>query len=75
MPLESLRTCWATLGYRRQQQWLASKLEARQPPPASQCLRILRMLVHADAFERFLAERFPNSKVPRKPDDSSQAKL
>ena len=22
------------------------------------------MLVHADAFERFLAERFPNSKVP-----------
>lgn len=54
--------CFVVIG-RKQQEWLAEKVELRQPLPAAQCLRILRILARADALERFLAYRFPNSKV------------
>lgn len=48
---------------REQQQWLAERMENRQPLSAEQSLRILRILAHADAFEAFLAKHFPHSKV------------
>ena len=44
-------------------QWLVQKMENRQPSMRQQQLAILRGLVDADAFERFLASKFPASKV------------
>ena len=44
-------------------QWLVQKMENRQSSTRQQQLAILRGLVDADAFERFLASKFPASKV------------
>lgn len=44
-------------------QWLVQRMENRQPPSRQQQLGILRGLVDADAFEKFLASKFPASKV------------
>lgn len=43
-------------------QWLVQKMENRQSSTRQQQLAILRGLVDADAFERFLASKFPASK-------------
>ena len=48
---------------REQQQWLAERMENKRSLSAAQSLRTLRILVHADEFERFLAKHFPHSKV------------
>lgn len=53
--------CWQR--FREEQQWLAQKVERKEPLGEAQRFRILQTLVHADAFERFLALHFPNSKV------------
>ena len=52
--------------------WLVQKMENRQPATETQQLSILRGLVDADAFERFLASKFPASKV--NPDNYITAK-
>ena len=44
-------------------QWLVQRMENRQQATKQQQLDILRGLVDADAFERFLASKFPASKV------------
>lgn len=48
---------------RQQQQWVVQHMEGRQalPPPAR--LALLQQLVATDAFERFLALKFPGTKV------------
>jgi 2-oxoglutarate dehydrogenase E1 component len=48
---------------REQQEWVIRRLEGKRPPSTAQRRRILRKLVHSDAFERFLAEKFPSSKA------------
>lgn len=61
--------CNLTLRWRRllplqeQRAWLAERMESRQPLPPTHARRALKALVHADAFERFLAAHFPASKV------------
>ncbi|BDA49631.1 probable 2-oxoglutarate dehydrogenase E1 component [Coccomyxa sp. Obi] len=50
------------LASQEEQRWLAERVERREPISAGQRVRILRMLVHADEFERFLALHFPKSK-------------
>ena len=44
-------------------QWLVQRMENRQKATKQEQLAILRGLVDADAFERFLASKFPASKV------------
>lgn len=44
-------------------QWLVQRMEDRQQPTRQQQLAILRGLIDADAFEKFLASKFPASKV------------
>ena len=44
-------------------QWLVQRMENRQQATKQQQLGILRGLVDADAFESFLASKFPASKV------------
>ena len=44
-------------------QWLVQRMEDQQQATKQQQLGILRGLVDADAFERFLASKFPASKV------------
>ncbi|KAL3139978.1 hypothetical protein ABBQ38_004265 [Trebouxia sp. C0009 RCD-2024] len=43
-------------------QWLVQRMEDRQQPTRQQQLAILRGLIDADAFEKFLASKFPASK-------------
>ena len=44
-------------------QWLVQRMENRQKATKQEQLAILRGLVDADAIERFLASKFPASKV------------
>ena len=44
-------------------QWLVQRMENRQKATKQEQLAILRGLVDADAFESFLASKFPASKV------------
>ena len=46
-----------------QKDWLIERMENRQQASEQQRLAILRGLIDADAFERFLAAKFPASKV------------
>ena len=52
-------------GCREEQEWLACAVEqrAQRPVPAQEQLTILRALLRTDLYARFLAERFPPSKV------------
>lgn len=42
--------------------WIQERFETRQPLTAEQQANVLKQLLHADAFERFLSEKFPASK-------------
>ena len=50
-------------GCSEKKRWLVQRMENRQPATKNEQLGILRGLVDADAFERFLASKFPASKV------------
>ncbi|KAK9810028.1 hypothetical protein WJX72_003602 [[Myrmecia] bisecta] len=50
------------LATREQQQWMAARIETPRKLPDHHRLAILRNLIHADAFEDFLADKFPTSK-------------
>lgn len=49
--------------FREEQRWIANKMEQRQSVPEQDQQQILNDLVVSDAFERFLATKFPNNKV------------
>ena len=48
---------------REQQCWITQRMERSQAMQPPACLALLRQLVEADAFERFLALKFPGTKV------------
>ena len=61
--LETIHDVCLIMACSQKKQWLIQRMENRQPATKQQQLAILRGLVDADAFERFLASKFPASKV------------
>lgn len=49
--------------YRQEQHWIAQRMETQRDLEPQARLALLKELVEADAFERFLALKFPGTKV------------